>query len=118
MKRSGTLRVTPAKVAEWRRRTARALPRTSAKQRKRIVTLAEATVALVDWTGGGCQARIPGVCTGLGECAHHRLRRSQGGTDDILNLVWVCRACHITWIHRYPHDAAARGLLIMRKEAA
>ena len=25
---------------------------------------------------------------------HHRIRRSQGGSDDVGNLVWLCGKCH------------------------
>lgn len=86
----------------------------SDKQRARIVTLAEATVVLVDWTGGRCQARIDGVCTYWGEHAHHVRRRSQGGSDTVSNLKWLCRACH-SHVHESPAWAAEHGLLELRK---
>ena len=41
---------------------------------------------------------------------HHKLRRSQGGTNDPSNLVPVCFACHER-IHRNPSWARAYGWL-------
>jgi hypothetical protein len=58
----------------------------------------------------GCEAAVPQVCRGHGSQAHHVLRRSQGGTNEPSNLLWVCLWCH-EWIHRHPAEAKARGLL-------
>lgn len=58
----------------------------------------------------GCQAGIRGVCTWIATDRHHRLRRSQGGTDDAANTLDLCRACH-RWIHDHPADAYELGLL-------
>ncbi len=57
----------------------------------------------------GCEARTP-VCRGNGSQAHHLTRRSQGGANDVGNLLWVCLWCH-EWIHRNPELARGRGLL-------
>lgn len=62
---------------------------------------------------GRCEARLFG-CTGVGVHAHHRLRRSQGGSHHPTNLLWVCWACHKT-IHDYPAHARRAGLLLGRK---
>lgn len=82
----------------------------SDRQRARIVTLAEATEVLRDWTGDRCQGRIPVHCTGTGQHAHHVKRRSQGGSDDVTNLRWLCRACH-SWAHHNVAEAKVLGLL-------
>lgn len=64
---------------------------------------------------GRCEARIPGVCRGAGEHAHHIRRRSQGGRDTARNLLWVCGAggCH-EHIHAHPEWAIAHGFLAAR----
>lgn len=58
-----------------------------------------------------CEVMVPGVCTGEAHHVHHRLRRSQGGTDDFANLLAVCPACH-SWVHDHPADSYANGWLI------
>lgn len=40
-----------------------------------------------------CEARGEG-CTNLAVDLHHRILRSQGGTDEPSNLILVCRNCH------------------------
>lgn len=47
----------------------------------------------------------------FGEHVHHRKLRSQGGTNDLVNLLDVCTACHGT-IHANPADSYENGLLI------
>jgi HNH endonuclease len=42
---------------------------------------------------------------------HHRLRRGQGGTNDLSNLLALCRPCHDT-VHRYPALSYQRGWLL------
>jgi hypothetical protein len=69
-----------------------------------------------DRAGGMCEARIDGVCIDRGEHAHHLLRRSQGGPDDMGNLIWVCAPCH-GHIHANPAWAVENGLLRKRGAA-
>ncbi len=57
-----------------------------------------------------CEARTK-ACSGRGNQAHHVLRRSQGGSDRIDNLLWVCTGCH-DWIHKHVAAAQAKGLLM------
>ena len=64
-------------------------------------------------SGGKCEARIPGICTGIGQQTHHRLNRSQGGKADPALLLRVCLACHAR-IGDHPADAYALGLLLHR----
>lgn len=48
-------------------------------------------------------------CGGL--TAHHRRLRSQGGTNDMDNLVTVCN-CHHVHIHANPAEAVEHGFII------
>lgn len=41
---------------------------------------------------------------------HHIVRRSQGGTHDLDNLVTLCTAGH-RWVHEHPAEATLLGLL-------
>lgn len=59
---------------------------------------------------GLCEAQITGVCEGRGSHAHHILMRSQGGPDDVGNLLWVCLPCHRR-IHAEPEWSYERGFL-------
>ena len=57
--------------------------------------------ALIKRAGGKCEVRVPEAC-GKGfrmYHRHHKLMRSQGGGNQLDNLVWVCDGCH-TFIHR------------------
>lgn len=62
-------------------------------------------------SNGACEARVPNVCDGPAAHAHHKKRRSQGGSDDPGNLIGVCFACH-EWIHRNTAKSIAAGWLI------
>lgn len=62
-------------------------------------------------SGGQCEARFSGRCTGTATHVHHRKRRSQGGTNELPNLLDTCHSCHQT-IHMRPADAYERGLLV------
>ncbi len=56
---------------------------------------------------GTCQwCKVPGGALD----AHHVLRRSQGGKDEVANLKSVHRICH-RYIHEHPTEAKARGFL-------
>ncbi len=56
-----------------------------------------------------CEARTR-ACSGRGNQAHHVLRRSQGGSNDLGNLLWVCRGCH-DFIHKHIEQAYKQGWL-------
>ncbi|WP_158170948.1 HNH endonuclease [Rhodococcus sp. JT-3] len=56
-------------------------------------------------SGGYCEVRIRGICTGRAESVHHRKNRSQGGSWAPSNLLHLCgdgvRGCH-GWITEHP----------------
>ena len=62
-------------------------------------------------------ARSRGICeicgAGVAIHRHHRLRRSQGGTNDLGNLYHLCRECH-SYVHAYPALSYERGWLLKR----
>ena len=73
-------------------------------------SMSKARKAVEDRSGGSCEARTP-VCVGRGNQAHHRRLRSQGGSDDPGNLLWLCEPCHFQ-IHSHPRWARSHGLII------
>jgi hypothetical protein len=48
-----------------------------------------------------------------GRMAHHRLRRTQGGGNDLFNLLWVCPPCH-DWIHDHPEESYEKGYMVRK----
>ena len=46
---------------------------------------------------------------------HHKLRRSQGGTNDLGNLMALCLDCH-NEIHEYPAWSYEKGWLLRRSD--
>src|SRR5690625_3448099 len=60
-----------------------------------------------------CEALIEGTCTVRAAHRHHRLMRSQGGSDDATNTLDVCSPCHRV-IHDRPAWAARHGLLTLK----
>ena len=62
-------------------------------------------------------ARSRGICeicgSGVAIHRHHRLRRSQGGRNELANLLHLCRLCHDT-VHAYPAVSYERGWLLRR----
>lgn len=81
---------------------------------RRRATDSDVKQALLERSLGRCEVAWDGLrCTRAGDHAHHRLRRSQGGTDDVDNLLWVCAPCHAQ-IHSWPLASYARGYLLHR----
>jgi hypothetical protein len=66
--------------------------------------------AVSNRSSGWCEAGKMGVCRIVAEHVHHKMLRSQGGTDELDNLLHVCTNCH-TWIHAHPAKAVAFGWL-------
>lgn len=44
-------------------------------------------------SGGRCEIRLKG-CQKKGVDPHHVKSKARGGSDDLLNLFFVCRNCH------------------------
>lgn len=68
----------------------------------------------IDGANGLCTARVANSCSGHADHVHHIKRRSQGGTNDLVNLLVCCFACH-EWIHRNPEAANLKGYLFLNK---
>lgn len=58
-------------------------------------------------SGGWCEAQ----CGRRSEHIHHRRRRSQGGDDNLVNLLDLCLQCH-GWIHANPAKSYELGYLL------
>lgn len=58
-----------------------------------------------------CKAKIEGVCQGRAVHSHHRKTRARGGSNDPVNLVRLCHACH-DWVHGHSIAATEMGLLL------
>jgi hypothetical protein len=85
----------------------RSKPRPLRFGRSRIPLLREAVHARA---GGRCD--IGGGPLQLSRCeAHHRKLRSQGGPDELANLLVTCTACHAR-AHANPAWARERGYIV------
>lgn len=49
--------------------------------------------ALEARSNGRCEAGLP-RCTGKATDPHHVKSRARGGSNDLINLLHVCRSCH------------------------
>ena len=62
-------------------------------------------------------ARSRGICEICGykqaTVRHHRLRRSQGGKNELSNLAHLCTECH-DHVHAHPAMAYENGYLLRR----
>jgi hypothetical protein len=67
--------------------------------------------ALLERAGGACEVRASEKCRGRGTHSHHRKLRSQGGANELVNLLAVCIVCHMV-IHQHPTAAYANGWLV------
>jgi len=98
------------------RRTA-GLVRVSKRRRARERELDRITPALTRRARDRCE--LSGHALTLPACSgpmhrHHRLRRSQGGTHELSNLLYVCDAHH-RWIHDHPRASEGQGWLVRSK---
>lgn len=85
------------------------------KRRKASPAMKQARRLAVERAEGLCEARWAD-CAGRAEHAHHIRRRSQGGEDEVDNLLMVCFKCHAA-IHANPSLAAKKGHLRMGKDS-
>lgn len=88
----------------------RGLPRQGKKAKRDRAELDAVKPALLERSGGRCEAKVAARCTGVGVTAHHVQRRAQSGPNDLDNLVWACRACHQE-LHDNPEKAYEAGLM-------
>lgn len=54
-----------------------------------------------------CWLAIQGICTHKSEQIHHVIEDADGGTNELDNLVGVCKACHTYYS---AHDAQKRSV--------
>lgn len=119
------MRSNAATQREWERRTLakrRADPDHEPVVSKRLATAArresewqETRAAVIFRSRGLCEANWPGVCKPgphRGDHVHHRRLRSQGGGNELDNLMHVC---HV--VHGHAHDvdragAEERGIIV------
>lgn len=95
------------KRSQLRRKTR--LRAESAKQRRHRAQMKLVTPELIDRAGMMCECG-EADCFREGQHAHHVIRRSQGGTDELSNLKWLSWECHAR-VHANPKWAFERGLL-------
>jgi 5-methylcytosine-specific restriction endonuclease McrA len=111
---SSPRRRTPLQAGTSRLRASRGLSRRPYRpRRKSDAEWRKARGEVLKRAVNRCEARLP-RCSGEATHVHHVLRRSQGGTNEPDNLLAVCFLCH-EWIHANPKEAAAAGLLRLRK---
>lgn len=91
------------------------IKRASAKKRKEMRLRREAMAVVKERSGGWCELRIEGVCTGYAaKGGHEPLLRSRGGdATDPEEIKDACPACH-RWVHRNVTKATAMGFMISR----
>lgn len=82
-------------------------PKKQAKKKRRGMARPDEPLATY------CEVARVDICTGRAEHRHHKLMRSQGGTDEASNTVDTCGVCH-AWIHANPSKAYAWGWLLRR----
>jgi 5-methylcytosine-specific restriction endonuclease McrA len=105
MKRSSIARKSPMK-----RTAMKASKRVASKQRVKDADWKETRQEVIA-RDGRCMAEDhwEHVC-GMGEHVHHVKLRSQGGTNDLSNLVLVCGTAHLH-VHGNPAWSRSVGLL-------
>jgi hypothetical protein len=86
----------------------------SDKRKAEIPAREACMVAVILRSGGKCEMKVPGVCTGHGAHGHEPLLRAQGGDPtDPGQVLLGCVPCH-RWAHDNPEKAYAMGLLKRR----
>ena len=67
--------------------------------------------AVIERSGGKCEAMNFPICVGRAEQLHHRQLRSQGGEHTVVNLIAVCSPCHSRF-HREVAEAQSQGWIV------
>ena len=67
--------------------------------------------AVIERSGGRCEAQNFPYCTGQAEQLHHRQLRSQGGEHTVENIIAVCAADHSRF-HREVAEAQSQGWIV------
>ena len=67
--------------------------------------------AVIERSGGKCEAMGTFFCDGPAQQLHHRRMRSQGGKHTVQNLLALCASCH-SWVHRHPKESYRLGWLV------
>ena len=67
-------------------------------------------IEVMERSKGFCEAQTD-ICAHIARHAHHKKRRSQGGSDSPDNLLALCESCH-NWIHANPEESFRRGWLV------
>lgn len=82
----------------WARKPREAMKPMSKKAKARRVTWAAALRAWLKLPDVRCQVCGEPIDAATADKPHHKVLRSQGGTDAATNLLGVHRRCH-TWLH-------------------
>jgi 5-methylcytosine-specific restriction endonuclease McrA len=107
VKRTALARRTPLRPRKPMRRQ-------SARKRAERGPRARCVAAVRARSGGLCEGRVPGVCTGTATDVHEVVSRARGGSvTDMANCVHLCSQCH-RHVHTHPLESYANGLLKRR----
>ena len=86
-------------------------PGVSKRHRAFLKEFQDARAAVVVRSHARCEIRVWDICTTRATHIHHQLRRSQGGSNDLDNLLACCSECH-RYAHDHPTESYAKGWLI------
>jgi hypothetical protein len=88
-------------------------PGRTARSRRRAyeMELREMRPLVVGRSGGRCEVAASPNCRGRGTLTHHRKLRSQGGGNELENLMDACVVCH-GYVHRAVEESYERGWLV------
>ena len=122
MRHSPIQRRTPlARASRGNSAPSQAKPATKTKRLKEYeAEFREASKLVKARSQGRCEfVKIAGClfrgCTEQAVHVHHRKLRSQGGGDEIENLVHLCVPCH-GYLHNHPEKARELGLILRRND--
>ena len=87
--------------------------RAPVKPRNRATAEAYAQLRVTVHARAGGRCERCGTPVGVHDMeAHHRKLRSQGGRDELVNLVALCSDCHHTQVHAHPERARGEGWIV------